>query len=76
MKKPEYERLKLLGEGSFGQAFLVKRLDDKRLFVLKQMDLKSMSSKEKAETEKEALILSKLSHPNIVKFVEVYKRED
>jgi NIMA (never in mitosis gene a)-related kinase len=34
-----YKRIKLLGEGSFGKAYLVECLSDKSLCVIKQMDL-------------------------------------
>ena len=37
------------------------------------MNLNSMSEEEKIETLKESKILEALSHPNIVKFREVYK---
>ncbi len=34
-----YNRIKLLGEGSFGKAYLVECKKDKSLCVLKQVDL-------------------------------------
>ena len=68
-----YRRIKLLGQGSFGKAFLVECISDKTLCVLKQMDLNSMSEPEKKEAIKESQILRALIHPNIVKFREVYK---
>ncbi|CAD8206242.1 unnamed protein product [Paramecium pentaurelia] len=75
-KQAEYElykRLKLLGEGAFGKAYLVECLQDKSLWVSKYMDLAAMTNQEKDETLREAKILEFLSHPNIVKFREVYK---
>lgn len=68
-----YKRLKLLGEGAFGKAYLVECLADKQLCVIKQVDLSKLSQAEKDETLKEAKILGALQHPNIVKFREVYK---
>ncbi len=68
-----YRRLKLLGEGSFGKAYLVECLSDGSLYVIKQVDLSKMSGQEKKDTLKEAKILEVLRHPNIVKFREVYK---
>ncbi|KRX02683.1 Protein kinase-like domain [Pseudocohnilembus persalinus] len=67
-----YKRIKLLGEGSFGKAYLVECVADKSLCVIKQMDMKNMSEEERKETKKEARILEALRHPNIVKFREVY----
>jgi len=37
------------------------------------MNIETMSSQEKKETIKEARILENLNHPNIVRFIEVYK---
>jgi NIMA (never in mitosis gene a)-related kinase len=65
--------VKLLGEGSFGKAYLVECLKDKSLWVIKQMSLNAMTEDERRETLKESKILEALSHPNIVKFKEVYK---
>ncbi|KAL4471796.1 hypothetical protein ABPG72_008814 [Tetrahymena utriculariae] len=67
-----YKRIKLLGEGAFGKAYLVEDLRTHELLVQKQMDMKAMSSEEKRETQKEARILQQLNHPNIVKFKDVY----
>lgn len=67
-----YRRIKLLGEGAFGKAYLVECVSDGSKCVIKQMDLKNMSEEEKRETYKEARILEALKHPNIIKFREVY----
>jgi len=40
---------------------------------VKQVDLNNMSESEKQETIKEARILEALHHPNIIKFIELYK---
>ena len=45
----EYTKIKLLGEGSFGKAFLVKRVKDSNMCVMKMIDIGRMSSKEKSE---------------------------
>ena len=43
---------------------------------MKQIDISKMSDTEKKETVKEAKILEVLSHPNIVKFIEVFKTKN
>ena len=43
---------------------------------MKQIDIGKMSDSEKKETVKEAKILEVLSHPNIVKFIEVFKTKN
>ena len=43
---------------------------------MKQIDIGKLSENEKKETVKEAKILEVLSHPNIVKFIEVFKTKN
>jgi len=72
--KPErYIKIRLLGEGSFGKAYLVRAETANELCVIKEIDIASMTAEEQKETLKEAKILESLSHPNIVRFREVYK---
>ena len=68
-----YTKIKLLGEGSFGKAYLVTRNSDKLECVMKQVDISRMSDKERKEVVQESKLLEALQHPNIVKFIEVYK---
>ena len=75
-ERPEfeaYQKVKLLGEGSFGKAFLVRRVNDGNMCVMKMIDIGRMSEKEKKETLQEARLLEAFSHPNIVTFIEVFK---
>ena len=68
-----YNKIKLLGEGAFGKAFLVECQSDKSMAVIKQIVISKMSEKERIETLKEAQILQIFNHPNIVRFRESYK---
>ena len=68
-----YKKVSTLGVGSFGTAYLVECQSDKSLAVIKQIDIAQMSEEERRETLNEAKILEVLSHPNIVRFREVYK---
>ena len=47
---------------------MVECIDDNSKWVIKQIDLNTMSEDEKKTTLKEAKILEALKHPNIVKF--------
>lgn len=67
-----YKKVKVLGKGSFGKAFLVQAQSDKSLAVIKKIDIADMSEQEKRDTIKEAKILEVLNHPNIIRFKEVY----
>lgn len=75
-ERPEfeaYQKVKLLGEGSFGKAFLVRRVKDSLMCVMKMIDMGRMPEKEKKETLQEARLLEAFSHPNVVTFIEVFK---
>ena len=68
-----YKKVKLLGKGAYGKAFLVKCGSDGSYAVIKRISIKKMSEEEKRATFKEAKILEVLNHPNIIRFKEVYK---
>ncbi|XP_044222543.1 serine/threonine-protein kinase Nek5-like isoform X2 [Thunnus albacares] len=66
-----YEVIRQIGEGAFGKAFLVR---DKggggdRQCVVKQINLREMSAREKEASMKEVTLMSKMKHPNIVAFI-------
>eukprot|EP00667_Euglena_gracilis_P002690 EG_transcript_2693 len=63
----KYSRLKVLGKGSFGEAILVRSKEDSRHYVAKEINLLSMSPKEKEDAKNEIRVLAQLSHPNIIK---------
>ncbi|XP_078077582.1 serine/threonine-protein kinase Nek5-like [Mustelus asterias] len=62
----EYEVIRLLGEGAFGKAFLVKAKDDNRQVVIKEVKTAKMHQKEKEASLKEVILMEKMKHPNIV----------
>jgi len=72
-KLESYSKIRLLGEGTFGKAYLVQAQSDKQKCVIKQMDIRTMTEEEKRDTLREAKILECLNHPNIIRFREVYK---
>ena len=69
-----YKLLKLLGEGSFGKAYLCENLSDNSHCVIKQIPLDGLDEQEKKETYNEVLILKKVNHSNIIKFIDVFKK--
>lgn len=61
----KYQKVRLLGEGSYGRAVLVRDKTDSQLFVIKEVDLSKNSNREDAL--KEVKFMSVLcKHPNIV----------
>ncbi|KAG5497760.1 hypothetical protein JKF63_04027 [Porcisia hertigi] len=66
----KYMKKKLIGTGSYGEAWLVERLGDKAIFVAKTMDLGKMSSRDRTYAYSEIRCLASCHHPNIIKYVE------
>ncbi|KAJ8047037.1 Serine/threonine-protein kinase Nek4 [Holothuria leucospilota] len=71
-----YEKLSVVGKGSYGEVWLVKQKKDNKQYVIKKMELKNASKREKKAAEQEAKLLSKLRHPNIVSYRDSFNSED
>ncbi|KAL4468657.1 hypothetical protein ABPG74_005160 [Tetrahymena malaccensis] len=69
----DYKKIKLLGQGTYGKAFLVERKSDGLKCVIKQIEMSHMTEEERKEAQKEANILQMLNHHNIIKYHEQYK---
>ncbi len=68
----KYEEGQLIGKGSFGSVFLLRRKNDGQQFVVKKVWLQGISEKEKSALEVEVRLLSQLSHPAIVRYEESF----
>ncbi len=74
IKLGSYTIEKLLGEGSFGKVYLTKKEGDSKKYATKELDREEIDSSEaKKYLINEIRILQSLSHPNIVKFVDIKK---
>lgn len=71
-----YEKIRVLGKGSFGSAILIRRKGDEALFVVKEIPLGQLSKKELAKARKECSVLQKLQHPNIVRYIEHFENRN
>ncbi|XP_044307102.1 serine/threonine-protein kinase Nek4 isoform X3 [Varanus komodoensis] len=60
----EYAFVRAVGKGSYGE------------YVIKRLNLKNASSRERKAAEQEAQLLSQLKHPNIVTYRESWEGED
>ncbi|NXH94895.1 NEK3 kinase, partial [Pachycephala philippinensis] len=69
-----YNVLKVLGEGSFGRALLVRQRIGDQEYVMKEIRL-PMSSSGVENSRKEAVLLAKMKHPNIVAFKESFEAD-
>ncbi|NXF09809.1 NEK3 kinase, partial [Smithornis capensis] len=70
----EYKVLKVLGEGSFGRALLVHHRISDQKYAMKEIRL-PMSSSAVENSRKEAVLLAKMKHPNIVAYKESFEAD-
>eukprot|EP00913_Durusdinium_trenchii_P010836 g10165.t1 len=73
-EKLSYRRLRLLGQGSFGKAFLARDLSNNELVVMKQVRVEKMDAKARDTAVREAVALRRVRHPNVVRFRQVFVR--
>eukprot|EP00906_Rhabdomonas_costata_P007737 RCo011079 len=69
MEKFGYERIKVIGKGAFGSAVLVRCRKDGRKYVAKEINMTLMKKEERDEAMHEIKVLSKLCHPNIIRYM-------
>lgn len=67
-REDEYQLLRSIGSGSFGQVFLVLHKEEHREFVMKSIDLHSASDEGRQQMELEVQLLRTMQHPNIVAY--------
>lgn len=72
----KYQKVKRLGVGSFGEAWLVKRTADNAKLVAKLMDLSAMSAKDFKYVEGEIQCLASCNHFAIVKYYEDFTEDN
>ncbi|XP_054557535.1 serine/threonine-protein kinase Nek3 isoform X2 [Talpa occidentalis] len=70
----DYTVLRVIGEGSFGRALLVQQESSRQMFAMKEIRLPK-SSTDIQNSRKEAVLLAKMKHPNIVAFKESFEAE-
>eukprot|EP01006_Ploeotia_vitrea_P029095 TRINITY_DN61693_c0_g1_i1.p1 TRINITY_DN61693_c0_g1~~TRINITY_DN61693_c0_g1_i1.p1 ORF type:complete len:569 (+),score=99.11 TRINITY_DN61693_c0_g1_i1:68-1774(+) len=70
-----YDKGWIVGKGAFGQAVVVRRNADQQRAVCKEIKLASLSEKERDAALREAMLLSRLDHPNIIHFHESWEEK-
>ncbi|BFZ08682.1 hypothetical protein BsWGS_11721 [Bradybaena similaris] len=73
MGNDDFECLRVIGNGSYGEVWLAKHKRDKKQYVLKKMNLGKASKRERKSAEQEAKLLSNLKHPNIVSYKDSFE---
>ncbi|XP_008288587.1 serine/threonine-protein kinase Nek3 [Stegastes partitus] len=71
----KYLLLKVIGEGSFGRAVLVRCKSSQEQYVVKEIQLPKNQSKLE-NSRREAILLSRMKHPHIVAFREAFEADD
>lgn len=64
----DFKLLCELGRGSYGVVNKVLSNIDNRIYVMKRINIKHVKQKHQKEALKEAQILRKVRHPNIIKY--------
>jgi len=72
----KYYKRKLIGTGSYGEAWLAERVADSAIFVAKTMDLGKMSARDKQYAYSEIKCLASCNHPNIIQYIEDHEEND
>ncbi|NXC35666.1 NEK4 kinase, partial [Campylorhamphus procurvoides] len=68
--------LRAVGKGSYGEVSLARHRQDRKQYVIKKLNLRNASSRERRAAEQEAQLLSQLRHPNIVTYRESWQGQD
>ncbi|CAH8577665.1 unnamed protein product [Schistosoma rodhaini] len=69
----KYEKVGNIGEGAFGKAILVLSKSENIHRVMKEINIRKMTLKEREEARKEVSVLSKMNHPNIVQYCDSFE---
>eukprot|EP00760_Papus_ankaliazontas_P011599 PhM_4_TR14873/c0_g1_i1/m.30110/K08857/NEK1_4_5; NIMA (never in mitosis gene a)-related kinase 1/4/5 len=72
----KYYKRKLLGTGSYGQAFLAEDAQTGEVVVAKIMDMSKMSNRDKEYAHSEIQCLANCAHPCIIKYFGDYQESD
>ena len=70
-----YEIEKQLGKGTYGVVYKVKKRDDNKIYVLKQISLIGLTSSQKDEVKLEAKVLSKIKSKYVVKYYDSFEED-
>ncbi|KAL0238030.1 hypothetical protein GEMRC1_012504 [Eukaryota sp. GEM-RC1] len=76
MALKDFRIIKTVGKGSFGQVYRANRLSDGQEVAIKEVDIKSMSSRERESSLKEVKILASVSHPHIIAYRQAWIEDD
>ena len=68
----DFKKEKILGKGSFGSVYLVRRRQDNKIYALKTVILEKLNKKEQENSVNEVRILASINHPNVIGYKEAF----
>ena len=68
----DFKKEKVIGKGSFGSVFLVRRIADNKIYALKSVILDKLNKKEQENSVNEVRILASINHPNVIGYKEAF----
>ena len=72
----DFKKEKVLGTGSFGSVYLVRRRQDNKIYALKTVNFEKLNKKEQENSLNEIRILSSVNHPNVIGYKEAFWDDD
>ena len=66
---------KQLGKGTYGVVYKVKKKDDNKIYVLKQISLIGLTQEQKADVKLEAQVLSKIKSKYVVQYYDSFEED-
>src|SRR5690606_20481627 len=71
-----YSEIRMIGRGNYGTAHLVNDVETGAKLVVKKIPLVNMNEKERSDAWSESNLLRRISHPNIVQYVDTFLEDD
>ena len=68
----QYEFIRWIKSGGFGNIYLAKEVDSNKDFAVKEISVKNFSSENLYNISRESMILKEMSHINIIKFHRIF----
>ena len=67
-----YQKLELIGSGTFGRVWLVEALKSRKRYVIKEIQVSGLTQKEREQTLTEVSVLARCKHVNIVRYHDAF----
>jgi serine/threonine protein kinase len=71
----DFKIISELGQGNFGKVYKIQSSRNGRYYVLKTIDMSSLTPRQQKNTRAEVEILQQLNHPHIIQFYDSYIKE-